>query len=134
MNRLLRTPIFFVLLLSSAPTVLAQADFRYYVFDETKTDQLNLEVEHNFAVHDHGGGEDCPEGPRVLYWRRYRIYGVAQPSFTYIEEGFDKRVSRPAYETFLQEIRNEPLSRRDTKGGDIEESVAKLGWDHVRRF
>jgi hypothetical protein len=128
MNRLLRTHIFFLLLLSSAPVALAQADFRYYVFDETKTDQLNQEVEHNFVVRDHGDVEGCPEGPWVLYWRRYRIYGVAQPSLTYSTEEFGKYVQRAAYEAFLQEMRKEPLSSRKALSGDVEESVANLGW------
>lgn len=128
MKRLVRAGIFFFLVLSSAPLVLAQADFRYYVFDETKTDQLNLEIEHDLAVYDSGDGEGCPEGPRVLFWRRYRLYGVAQPSFTYREELFDKSVSRAAYEAFLQEVRKEPLILRDLHGDDVEESVTKLGW------
>jgi hypothetical protein len=128
MNRPSRTTIFLLLLLSSAPIVLAQADFRYYVFDETKTSQLNLEVEHNFAVYDFGDVEGCPEGPRVLFWRRYRIYGVAQPNFTYRKEEFDKSVSRAAYEAFLQEIRKEPLTRRDFNSSEVEEGVIKLGW------
>jgi hypothetical protein len=128
MNRLLRANIFFILLLSSAPVVLAQADFRYYVFDETKTDHLNLETEYDLAVYDFGDVEGCREGPRVLFWRRYRIYGVAQPTFAYKEELFDKHVSRPAYEAFLQEVRKEPLTRRDVDNLDVQESVTKLGW------
>lgn len=128
MKRLFHLNILFVSVLSGAPVALAQADFRYYVFDETKTEHLNLEVEHNFAVHDHGDVEVCPEGPRVLFWRRYRIYGVAQSSFTYDEEQFDQRVSRAAYEAFLQEMRNEPLTSRDLQSGDDEEGVTKLGW------
>jgi hypothetical protein len=123
MNRLICANIFFVLLLSSAPVVLAQADFRYYVFDETKTDHLNLEIEHDLAVYDFGDVEGCPEGPRVLFWRRYRIYGVAEPTFAYKEELFDKQVSRAAYEAFLQEIRKEPLTSRDAENG-----VRNLGW------
>jgi hypothetical protein len=52
---------------------------------------------------------------------------VAQPNFTYVEEEFGKNVSRTAYETFLQEVRKEPLILRDLHGIEVAESVSKLG-------
>jgi hypothetical protein len=123
MNRLIRTNIFLFLVLSSAPIVLAQADFRYYVFDETKTDQLNLELEQDFAVYDFGDVEGCSEGARVSFSRRYRIYGIAQRSFACVEEQFNKQVSRARYEAFLQEVRKEALTPRD-----VEKGAPNLGW------
>ncbi len=128
MNRLLRAGIFFLLLLSSAPLGRAQADFRYYVFDETQNDDLNIEIEHDLAIRDSEDIEGCPSGPWVWSSRRYRIYGVAQPNFTYVEEEFGNYVSRAAYEAFLQEVRKEPLILRDLHGIDVEESVSRLGW------
>jgi hypothetical protein len=128
MNRLLRANIFLFLFLSGAPLALAQADFRYYVFDETKDANLDIETEYDLAVRDSGEGDDCPAHTWVSFWRRYRIYGVAQPNFTYVEEEFSDNVSPAAYAAFLEEVRKEPLILRDLHGIDIPESVTRLGW------
>ena len=124
---LTRSTIFF-LIATGARVVLAQADFSYEVFDETKTDRVNFEFGQDLTVYDFGDVEGCPKGPRVHFSTQYRIYGVAEPSFSYTEERFDKHVPRQPYEIFLQSIRRQPLNKLDTNPGKLQHGATSPGW------
>src|SRR5438128_10031007 len=92
-----------ILLTCSADLALEQADFRYQVFDETKTDRVNFEFGQDLTIYDDGELEGCPNAGRVSFTTRYRIYGIAQPSFSYAEETFDKNIARAEYAAFRSE-------------------------------
>jgi hypothetical protein len=84
MNRVsLYLPI--ILLTCRADFAFAQADFRYQVFDETKTDHMNFEFGQDLVIYDDGELKGCPNQGRVSFTNQYRIFGVAQPSFSYAE-------------------------------------------------
>lgn len=71
----------FVFLIFAACTARAGDRFRYYVFDETKTDKLDYDHAHDLTIYDLPG-----RLPQLMFGTEYRIYGCAQDNFSYTVE------------------------------------------------
>jgi len=84
--------------------------FRYYVFDETKTDKLHYEQVHDFTIYDF-----ADKLPHVMFYTAYRIYGCAQDSFTYTVERCERDIPRDRYNKLLAAVREIPLKALQPK-------------------
>src|SRR6516165_7058825 len=79
----------FLLLLFTACVATANDDFRYYVFDEIRTDKLHYEHGYDFTINDVPG-----RLPHLVFYTEYRVYGCAQETFTYTTERCERNISR----------------------------------------
>lgn len=105
-----RITLFALFIIALSSVAYAQADFRYYVFDETRNDKLDLEHVHDFSIYHFTGSS-----PRLVYYTEHRIHGCAQNSFTYTEELCALDVPLARYNTFLAAVRALPLEHLGRK-------------------
>lgn len=112
----------FLLCLSVCASCFAQADFRFYVFDETKTDKLRYEYCQDVTVYDFASRE-----PRLVWYTEYRVYGINQDSFTFTTQRYDGELTPKAYAAFLDEVRKLPLAGLEKKNKD-RHAAGSSGW------
>jgi hypothetical protein len=99
--------------------------FRYYVFDETKTDKLHYEHAYDFTIYDFAG-----RLPHLMFYTEYRIYGCAQDSFTYTVEHCEQDIPRERFNKFLDAIREiPPKTLQELRGNETERSHGWLTLD-----
>jgi len=115
----LKIALFSALTLSSAP---AQADFRFYVFDETKNEKLHYEFAQDITVYDFES-----QLPRFVYSTGYRVYGINQDQFTFTTEQYAGDLSRADYAALIKRARELPIEGLDTKKKD-EGATGSFGW------
>lgn len=92
--------------------------FRYYVFDETKTDKLHYEHAHDFTIYAF-----ADPSPRLVFYTEYRIYGCAQETFTYSVERCECEISRERFNKLITAIREIPprtLQLKEKRGNEVE--------------
>jgi len=111
-----------LLCLNVSANCFAQADFRFYVFDETKTDKLHYEYCQDVTVYDFAS-----RGPRLVWHTEYRVYGINQDSFTFTTQRYDGEVTPKAYAAFLEEARKLPMAGLDEKKKD-RRATGSSGW------
>ena len=63
--------------------------FRYYVFDQTKTEALDYEFARDCSVYVFGGQQ-----PRMSYCTEHRVAGCNQKSYTYQDERNEYQLTR----------------------------------------
>jgi hypothetical protein len=114
---------FLAVLFWTAGTVIADDSFRYYVFDETKTDKLHYEHAYDFTIYDF-----ADPSPRLVFYTEYRIYGCAQDSFTYTTERCDLDVSRERLRKLLTAVREIAPQKLDPKKQRGNETEWTHGW------
>ena len=85
--------------------------FRYYVFDQTKNDQIDYEFTRDCVVYWQSGP------PHMSLTTEYRIHGCAQKSFTYREEQSEYSPSVEQYKTLLTTVRAIDLGDLQCKQG-----------------
>lgn len=111
-----------LLCLSVCTSCLAQADFRFYVFDETKTDKLHYEYCQDITVYDLASRE-----PQLVWRTEYRVYGINQGSFSFTTQRYDGDLTPKAYAAFLEEVRKLPLAGIEKKNKD-RHAASSSGW------
>jgi hypothetical protein len=115
-----------LLTLSICASCFAQAEFRFYVFDETKTDKLHYRFVQDIAIYGSGS-----QDPRLVYYTEYRIYGINQEFFTFTTQRYDGDLSEKAYAGILDRARMLPLAglKKKTKGKDVIDSSGTIKFD-----
>ncbi|MDP0491425.1 MAG: hypothetical protein Q7Q71_10280 [Verrucomicrobiota bacterium JB023] len=115
----LKTALFFALTCCGC---FAQADFRFYVFDETKNDKLHYEFAQDITVYDFES-----QLPRFVYYTEYRVYGINQDELTFTTERYAGDLSRADYASLLKRARELPLKGLEPRKKG-EEAAGSFGW------
>jgi hypothetical protein len=115
----LKIALFSALACSSS---LAQAEFRFYVFDETKNEKLHYEFAQDMTVYDFDS-----QLPRFVYYTEYRVYGINQDQFTFTTERYAGDLSRADYAALMKRARELPIEGLDTKKKD-KDRTGSFGW------
>ena len=114
---------FLAVLFCTTCTVIAGDRFRYYVFDETKTDKLHYEHAYDFTIYDF-----ADPSPRLVFYTEYRIYGCTHDSFTYTTEHCEIDVSRERLKKLIAAIREIPPQKLQPKKQRGDEAEWSHGW------
>ena len=109
-----------LLLLCACASCLAQADFRFYVFDEIKNDKLHFEFARDITIYDFE-----TQDPRLVFYTEYRIYGINQDEFTFTTENYAGDLSRKDYAIILGQLRRLPRKGLDERQAD---DASSHGW------
>lgn len=109
-------------LLSVCGSCFAQADFRFYVFDETKNEKVHYKFSQDVTIYDFKSQE-----PRFVYSTGYQIYGINQEAFSFTTESYSGDLSRAKYAAILERARKLPLSGLNPKKKDGE-AAGSSGW------
>ena len=97
--------ILIALILLTCPA-FGQADIRYYVRDEIKTDKLDYTIDRDCVVYTWGGPKELPN---LQYHVSISVDGCIQPSFTYEEENYNKRFSFKEYDELTNIVKKANL-------------------------
>jgi hypothetical protein len=100
-----------LLLLSACASCLAQADFRFYVFDDVKNEKLDYTFVQDVTVYDSGS-----EDPRLNYYTEYRISGINQKEFSFASERFEGAIPRKEYAELMDRARKLPAKELQVTG------------------
>jgi hypothetical protein len=109
-----------IMLLGTWASCFAQADFRFYVFDEIKNDKLHYEFVQDITIYDFKS-----QDPRLTFYTEYRIYGINQDDFTYTTEDYAGDLSRAEYAAILGGLRKLPIIGLDEQQGH---DAGSHGW------
>ena len=110
-----------IMLLGTWASCFAQADFRFYVFDEIKNDKLHYEFVQDITIYDFKS-----QDPRLTFYTEYRIYGINQDDFTYTTEDYAGDLSRAEYAAILGGLRKLPIIGLDEQQGHGAKHAARL--------
>ncbi|MFY8215850.1 MAG: hypothetical protein ACOVMP_04535 [Chthoniobacterales bacterium] len=105
-----------------AVTSMAQASFRFYVFDETKSDSLHFESGQDITIYDFDHRQ-----PRLSYSTEYRVYGINQRDFSFTTESVEVDISKKDFDVLLNAARALPIAELDPNGR-YKESDRTHGW------
>lgn len=83
-----------------AGSACAQATFRYYLFDETKTGTLHYELVHDFAIYHFEKAK-----PSFHFNVNHRIYGLNVTNFSYATERLSGQLDSEKCVALLDDVR-----------------------------
>ena len=115
-----------LLLLSVCTSCLAQADFRFYVFDDVKDEKLDYTFVQDVTVYDWDSDD-----PRLMYYTEYRISGINQKEFSFTTEQFEGSIPRKEYAELMEKARKLPTKELKIAGKGSASGWIKIdGEDH----
>lgn len=99
------------LLICTCASCPAQADFRFYVFDDTKNGSLDYTFVQDITVYDWGS-----EDPHLMFDTEYRISGINQKAFSFTTERYEASIPRKEYKAFIKRGKKLPTAELKESG------------------
>jgi hypothetical protein len=103
-----------LVLLATCLTCMAQADFRFCGFDDTKNEYLDYTVIQDITVYDRSSEDPC-----LMFYTEYRVSGINQKAFTFTTERFEAPIPRNKYDEFIESAKKLPTKELKDSGKSI---------------
>ena len=111
-------------LLCSEGTCLAQADFSFYISDETKNENVHYEFSQSITIYDFDF-----QDPRLIYSKGYEIFGINQEEFTATSESYAGDLSRKDFTDIMEKIHKLPIEALEKHTDDVGRSSGMVTLD-----